>query len=62
MERKYIDCREYPGSNCTVTLSADSESELMEAAISHGVQVHGFSDNAETRESVRKAFKSGCQC
>lgn len=34
MARKYIDCREFPSEmNCSVALSADSENELLEAAV-----------------------------
>jgi hypothetical protein len=40
MGRKFIDCREYPSEmNCTVALSADSDEELLEAAVQHAVQV-----------------------
>ncbi|MBS1147778.1 MAG: hypothetical protein H6R08_1954 [Proteobacteria bacterium] len=39
MERKYIDCRAYPSEmNCTVMISADSEAELMEAAVQHAAE------------------------
>src|ERR1700730_8237690 len=38
MGRKFIDCREYPSEmNCTVALSADSDEELLEAAVQHAV-------------------------
>lgn len=59
MERKYIDCREYPSEmNCTVMLSADSEDELLEAAIQHAVSVHGEKDTPELRSALRKMFKT----
>ncbi|MGK0556855.1 DUF1059 domain-containing protein, partial [Bordetella bronchiseptica] len=36
MSRKYIDCREFPSEmNCSVALSADSDAELLEAAVQH---------------------------
>ena len=36
MGRKYVDCREMPSeSNCTVAIAADSEDELLEAAVQH---------------------------
>lgn len=58
MERKYIDCREYPSEmNCTVMIAADSEDELMEAAIQHAVAVHGEKDTPELRNELRKMFK-----
>jgi predicted small metal-binding protein len=59
MERKYIDCREYPSEmNCTVMISADSEAELMEAAIQHAVAVHGEKDTPELRDEIRKLIKT----
>lgn len=59
MERKYIDCREYPSEmNCTVMLSADSEEELLEAAIQHAVAVHNEQDTPELRSEIRKLIKT----
>lgn len=58
MERKYIDCREYPSEmNCTVMISADSETELLEAAVQHAVSVHNHQDTPELRDQLRKLFK-----
>jgi len=58
MARKFIDCREYPSEmNCTVFMSADSEDELLEAAVQHAVAVHGHTDNPELRETLRSMFK-----
>ena len=60
MERKYIDCREFPSEkNCTVAISADSEAELLVAATQHAVAVHGHKDSSEMRAQLRKLFKSG---
>lgn len=60
MARKYIDCRDFPGDiKCTVALSADTEGELLEAAIQHGKTVHGFEDTPDLRENIRKGFKQG---
>jgi predicted small metal-binding protein len=59
MTRKYIDCREHPGEmKCTVALSADSENELLEAAVQHAVAVHRQKDSPELRQQLRKMFKS----
>ncbi len=59
MERKYIDCREYPSEmNCTVMISADSEEELLEAAIQHAVAVHNEKDTPELRSEIRKLIKT----
>jgi len=60
MTRKYIDCREYPSDmNCTLTLAADSEKELLEAAVQHAIAVHGHKDTPEFREQLRGLFKEG---
>lgn len=59
MERKYIDCREYPSAaKCTVMISADSDDELLEAAIQHAVTVHQEQDTPELRSELRKLFKA----
>jgi len=58
MSRKYIDCRAYPSEmNCTLTMSADSEQELLEAAVQHAVAVHGHEDNQELRRQLRTMLK-----
>lgn len=59
MARYYIDCRDYPpdGTNCTVALSADSKEELVEAAIQHGVHVHGYADTDELRQELIQGAK-----
>lgn len=60
MELKYIDCREHPGeAHCTVSLSADSEAELLEAAVQQAVAVHKYQDSPDLRQQLRKMFKSG---
>jgi predicted small metal-binding protein len=60
MARKYIDCREYPSeSNCTLALSADSDEELMEAAVQHSVAVHHHEDTPEFRRQLKGLFREG---
>jgi predicted small metal-binding protein len=59
MSRMYIDCRSYPSEmNCTLAMSADSEEELLEAAVQHAVAVHGHTDNAELRSQLRSMLKA----
>ena len=54
MARKYVDCREIPSEmNCTVGIAADSEEELVEAAVQHAVAVHSHEDTPELRSMVR---------
>lgn len=60
MGRKYIDCRDYPSdTKCTVALSADSEKELLEAAVQHAVAVHQHQDSPTLRETLKTMFKEG---
>lgn len=60
MPRMYIDCRNYPSEmSCTLALAADSEKELLEAAVQHAVAVHGHQDTPEFRKQLTSAFKNG---
>lgn len=60
MGRKYIDCREFPSEmHCTVAIVADSEDELIDAAVQHAVSVHGEHDTASFRNDIRKAIHDG---
>ncbi|MFX1765952.1 DUF1059 domain-containing protein [Paraburkholderia sp. A1RI-2L] len=60
MTRKYIDCREFPSEmNCTVAISADSDSELLEAAVQHAVSVHHHADSPELRAQISQLFHEG---
>jgi predicted small metal-binding protein len=60
MARKYIDCREFPSEqNCSVTITADSEQELMEVAVQHAVSVHKHQDTPAFREQLRASMHEG---
>jgi predicted small metal-binding protein len=60
MGRKFIDCREFPSEmNCTLALSADTEDELLEAAVQHAVAVHKHEDTPEFRNQLRGVMKDG---
>ena len=60
MARVHIDCREFPSEmNCTLALVADSEEELLQAAVQHAVAIHKHKDTAEFRTELRKIFKQG---
>lgn len=60
MPRKYIDCRESPSkSECSIAISADSEQELIEAAVQHACAVHGHTDSTELRREIGKMVKTG---
>ncbi|MGV3741659.1 MAG: DUF1059 domain-containing protein [Burkholderiaceae bacterium] len=60
MARKYIDCREFPSdAHCTLAMSADSDAELLEAAVQHARIVHGHEDTPEFRNQLAGLFKEG---
>ena len=60
MGRKFIDCRAFPSeTNCTIAISADTEAELLEAAVQHAVAVHKHQDLAELREMIKGAIRDG---
>lgn len=60
MTRKYIDCRGYPSEmNCSVALSADSDEELLEAAVQHATTVHKHADSPELRTQLKSLFHHG---
>jgi predicted small metal-binding protein len=60
MSRKYVDCRDYPSEmNCSVAISADTEQELIEAAVQHAVSVHKHEDTPEFRNLIKENIKEG---
>jgi predicted small metal-binding protein len=60
MARKYIDCRTIPSAtNCSVTIAADSEQELLEVAVQHAIAVHGAQDTPEFRSELKQAMREG---
>jgi len=60
MARKYIDCRDFPSDmKCSVAIAADSEKELLDAAVQHAVSVHGHHDSPEFRSQLKGAFRDG---
>jgi len=60
MGRKFIDCREFPSEmNCSIAISADTEDELLEAAVQHAVAVHGHQDTPELRDQIKGGIKDG---
>jgi predicted small metal-binding protein len=59
MARMVVDCRDYPSEmNCTLAISADTEKELLEAAVQHAVVVHGHHDTSELRQELVKMIKT----
>ncbi len=59
-QRKHIDCRNYPSEmNCTISISADNDKELLEAAVQHAVAVHGHKDTPDLRKTLQTMLKDG---
>lgn len=53
MPRMYVDCREMPSEmNCSLTIAADTEEELLDAAAVHAVTVHGHTDGPDLRAGL----------
>ena len=60
MARVHVDCREFPSEmNCTPAIVANTEDELLEAAVQHAVAVHKHTDTPEFRKELRKIIKPG---
>jgi predicted small metal-binding protein len=60
MARKFVDCRQFPSdTKCTVTISADTEQELLDVAVQHAVAVHGHQDTPEFRKQLKTAIHDG---
>ncbi len=58
MSRKYIDCRNHPSViNCTVSIAADRDDELLDAAVQHAVSVHGHEDTPDLRKQIRQQIR-----
>jgi predicted small metal-binding protein len=60
MARKFVDCREFPSEmKCTIAISADSEAEVLDAAVQHAVSVHRHKDSPKLRVQLKGAIKNG---
>jgi len=57
-DRKFIDCRNYPGErNCSLRISG-TEDEILEIAVQHAVTSHGHPNTPELREQLRSMLQS----
>jgi predicted small metal-binding protein len=45
--------------NCSVAMSADSDKELLEAAVQHAVTIHQHEDTPALRAQLKQMFKPG---
>ena len=60
MEKKrfIIDCRDHPSAEKTCTLTiAGTEEEVLETAIYHATQKHGFKNTPEFNSQLRQMLK-----
>lgn len=56
-QRKYIDCRDYPGdNNCSLKISG-TEDEVLNAAVQHAASAHGHEETPELREQLSSMLK-----
>lgn len=55
-DRVTMDCREQPGSNCSLTISG-TENEVLEIGEYHATTKHGMKPEAGLREKMRSSLK-----
>jgi predicted small metal-binding protein len=57
VQRKFIDCRDYPSeNNCSLKVSG-TEEEVLDAAVQHAVSAHGHENTPELREQIKSMLK-----
>ena len=57
MDRKYIDCRDYPSEkNCSLRIPG-TEEEVLDAAVQHAASAHGHDETPELRSQLRSMLK-----
>ena len=57
MNRKVVDCRDFPSDkDCSLSI-AGREEEVMKAAVEHAVSSHGHQDTPELRDGIRGLMK-----
>ena|SRR5947209_1864908 len=57
--RMFVDCRHHPSEmNCTIAISADTQKEVLEAAVQHAIAVHGHQDSPELRHELEMMIRA----
>ncbi len=57
MNRKIIDCRDFPDeTGCTLMISGTTK-EVINIAIRHAIEDHGHKDTAELRKQIKNMIK-----
>jgi hypothetical protein len=57
VNRKIIDCRDFPNEIGCTLLIAGSPGELLKAAVRHAVEEHGHKDTPELRRQIKMLMK-----
>jgi predicted small metal-binding protein len=58
MTRSYLECRGITRAHdCSLSIAADDEQELLEAAVQHLVSVHRERDTPELRRALRERIE-----
>jgi predicted small metal-binding protein len=58
MTRQTIDCRDID-DGCTVSVAANTQEQLLNAAAQHAVHSHGYADGNDLRGKLVDLVKSG---
>jgi predicted small metal-binding protein len=57
-QRKVIDCRWFPTDNpCDIAISGNEE-EVLNIAVQHAVQSHGYTESPELRQQLRSMLRN----
>jgi predicted small metal-binding protein len=57
LDRKSIDCRNYPSDkHCTLKISG-TEEEVLDAAVQHAVSAHGHENSPDLRDQIKSMLK-----
>jgi len=57
-QRKVIDCRWFPTDNpCDIAISGNEE-EVLNIAVQHAVQSHGYTETPELRQQLRSMLRN----
>jgi hypothetical protein len=56
MSRKTADCRKFPNTTCSLTISGE-ESEVLPLAMDHAVKAHGHARDANLERDIRAMLK-----
>jgi predicted small metal-binding protein len=57
VNRKFIDCRDYPNEkNCSLKISG-TEEQVLDMAVQHAASVHGHENTPELRAQIKSMLK-----